>query len=143
MHEADVRQEARLVQQVAEASLTMSEALSSASQARCTAKLISDCRARASSNLSSASMNRKLAAEQTVEAQSLQRTAQELSAEAEKLQVFSLSLELPFSLVFMHYIDQESKISIHEYVFLSMIHTADVSLCFSRIIRIIEARYTC
>jgi hypothetical protein len=110
MFEADVRQEARLVQQVAEASLTMSEALSSATQARCTAKLISDCRAKASSNLSSASMNRKLAAEQTQEAHSLQKAAQELSAEAAKLKVSSLLLELPFSLVFMHYIDHRSKI---------------------------------
>lgn len=86
-HEAEVRQESKLVRQVAEASLTMSEALSSVGQARCVAKRIAECRARASHNHSTASQNLELAAEQHDKGKRLQMEALELSVEARRLQV--------------------------------------------------------
>lgn len=87
--EAEVRQEAQLVRQVAEASLTMSESLSGPGQARCVAKRIAEVRTRASNNRSSASQNRALAVENTNKAESLRNEALVHSIEAQKLQVFT------------------------------------------------------
>lgn len=91
-HETEVRYEAQLVRQVAEASLIMSEALSSAGRARDVATRVKEARSRASHNLSCAKENRKLAAGKVKDGQRLQQRAVELSMEAKKLQACPLIL---------------------------------------------------
>ena len=86
-YEAEMRQEAQLVRQVAEASLTMTEALSSAGQARDVTRRVTHARSRASHNRSSAHANRMLVAEKTELGRRLQREAEEVSLEAQRLRV--------------------------------------------------------
>ena len=88
-HEEELQREVKLVKQVAEASLAMSNALSNVRKARDVAASVDECRGRASHNLTCASQNRTLASEKRKEAEQLQLEALELSTEAQKLKVLT------------------------------------------------------